>query len=237
MPQMGSLGRGMDAVAAPPEEAGAGENVQNLRVDLIDPNPDQPREVFDPEALEDLEASIAVDGILQPIVVRPAGERYQLVMGERRLRAATNSGRRSVPAIVRDVSDPKMLELSLVENIQRENLNPMERAKAYKNMVDTLDLTQEEAARRLGVGRANLANFMRLLELPEEIQEHVSRGTISMGHARALLAVKGKSRQIQAAKKIVEKGLSVRQTELLSGPGSERRGHAYPIPASSRRRS
>lgn len=217
MPQAGKLGRGMDSISKAPD-GGPQEEVQNLSVDLIDPNPDQPREVFDQEALAELEASIAVDGILQPIMVRPAGGRYQVVMGERRLRAAMNAGRRLIPAIVRDVDDLKMLELSLVENIQRQDLNPMERARAYKNLATTLSITQEEAARRVGVARATVANFMRLLELSEEIQENVSRGTISMGHAMALLAIKNPSKRLLAAKQIISQGLSVRQAEFLASP-------------------
>ncbi|GAF78946.1 unnamed protein product [marine sediment metagenome] len=217
MPQKRKLGRGLDSISKLPK-GGTGEEVRNLSVDLIDPNPDQPREIFDENALAELEASIAADGILQPIVVRPAGKRYQVVMGERRLRAAMNAGRRLVPALVRDVTDPQMLELSLVENIQRQDLNPMERARAYKRLMRSLSITQDEAARRVGVSRATVANFVRLLDLPDVIQEHVSRGTISMGHARAILAIKDPSKQLQAAKKVISRDLSVRQTELLASP-------------------
>lgn len=217
MPQERKLGRGLDSISKPPE-GGAEDEVRNLSVDLIDANPDQPRKIFDEEALADLEASIATEGILQPIVVRSVGDRYEVVMGERRLRAAMNAGRRLVPALVKDVSDQKMLELSLVENIQRQDLNPMERARAYKGLMKSLSVTQDEAARRVGVSRASVANLVRLLDLPEKIQEHVSRGTISMGHARAILAIKDPSKQLQAAKKVISRDLSVRQTELLASP-------------------
>ena len=221
MPQKRKLGRGLDSISKPPE-GDADEEVLNLSVDLIDPNPDQPRKVFDEEALAELEASIAADGILQPIVVRPDGNRYQVVMGERRLRASMNAGRRLVPALVRDVADSKMLELSIVENIQRQDLNPIERARAYKSLMKTLSITQDEAARRVGVSRATVANFVRLLDLPEEVQEYVSRGTISMGHARAILAIKDPSKQLQAAKRVISQGLSVRQIEFLASPKPEK---------------
>ncbi len=217
MPEASRLGRGLESVRKAPE-GGESEEVRNLPVDLIDANPDQPRENFDPEALSALEASIAIDGILQPIVVRPFGDRYQVVMGERRLRAATNAGRRLVPAVVRDVPDDRMLELSLVENVQREDLNPIERARAFGSLMERLSLTQEETARRTGLGRASVANLVRLLDLPEEIQEYVSRGTISMTHARALLAIKNTAQQLKVAKQIVSKGLSVRQVELMASP-------------------
>lgn len=222
MPAKGRLGRGLRSVRKAPK-ADPAEEVTNLDISLIDPNPNQPREVFDKDALSSLEASIGTDGILQPIVVRPAGERYEVVVGERRLRAASNAGRRLIPAIVRKVPPAKMLQLSLVENIQREDLNPIERARAYRGMVEELSVTQEEAARRLGISRASMANFMRLLDLAEEVQEHVSRGTISMGHARALLAIKDKPKQIQAANRVVSKGLSVRQTEALASPKTPKR--------------
>lgn len=215
MPPERKLGRGLDVISKLPD-GGAREEVQNLPVDVIDPNPDQPREIFDGEALAELEASIASDGILQPIVVRRVGERYEVVMGERRLRAAMNAGRRLIPAIVRQVGDPKMLELSLVENIQREDLNPIERGRAYKALITRLSLTQEEVARRVGVARATVANFMRLLDLPEQVQGYVSRGTLSMGHARAILALKDPGKQLQTAKKVISRDLSVRQTELLA---------------------
>ncbi len=217
MPAKSRLGRGLSAVRKGPK-GGPAEEVTNLDISLIDPNPDQPREVFDKDALAALEASIGTDGILQPIVVTPAGDRYHVVVGERRLRAATNAGRRLIPAIIRKVPRNKMLQLSLVENIQREDLNPIERAKAYKGMLEELSLTQEQASQRLGIARATMANFIRLLDLAGEVQEHVSRGTISMGHARALLAIKDPVRQVKAAERVVANGLSVRQTESLTAP-------------------
>jgi ParB family chromosome partitioning protein len=213
----GKLGRGLESVAETPG-GGDNEEIRNVPVDRIDANPEQPRAVFDEEALAGLEASIARDGVLQPIVVREKGDRYELVMGERRLRATMNAGRRLIPAVVRGVEDPGMLELSLVENIQREDLNAMEKARAYRRMVDKLSLTQEDASKRLGVARATVANFMRLLDLPEEIQDLVSRGTLQMGHARAILGIKNSTKQLQIAQQVVSKDLSVRQTELLVSP-------------------
>jgi ParB family chromosome partitioning protein len=217
MPAKSKLGRGVKAVRKGPK-GGPAEEVTNLDISLIDPNPQQPREVFDKDALAALEASIGTDGILQPIVVTPAGDRYHVVVGERRLRAATNAGRRLIPAIVRKVPKNRMLQLSLVENIQREDLNPIERARAYKGLLEEHGITQEVASQRLGIARATIANFIRLLDLTGEVQEHVSRGTLSMGHARALLAIKDPVRQVKAAEKVVANGLSVRQTEALTAP-------------------
>ncbi len=213
----GILGRGFRAIRGQAEgEEKSSVELRDLPVEMIDPNPQQPREVFDPAALAELEASVAAEGVLQPVVVRRKGDRYELIMGERRLRAAMNAGRRTIPAIVRDVPDERLLEISLIENIQRADLNPIEKARAMKNMAERLGITQEEVARRLGIARASVANLMRLLDLPEEVQDYVSRGTLSMGHARAILAEKDPQRRIELARRVIAEGLSVRKTEMLA---------------------
>ncbi len=182
----------------------------------IQPNRWQPRTDVSDDTLDGLAESIRRDGLLQPIVVRAAKEGvYELIAGERRWRAATKAGIETVPAMVRDVDDNQALELALVENVQREDLNPIEQAKAYRQLVTTLNLSQEAAAARLGQQRSTLANFLRLLELPEELQELVSRGTISAGHGRAILGLPNSQAQLALAKRIIKEGLSVRATEAV----------------------
>ncbi len=180
----------------------------------IQPNRWQPRTDVSDEALDGLAESIRRDGLLQPIVVRaPKEGLYELVAGERRWRAAMKAGLETIPAVVRDVDDNQALELALVENVQREDLNPIEQAKAYRQLKSMLNLSQEAAAARLGQQRSTLANFLRLLELPEELQELVSRGTISAGHGRAILGLPDSQTQLALAKRIIKEGLSVRATE------------------------
>jgi len=210
------LGRGLGALL-PGDEERRRQTVVEVELDAISPNPYQPREGIDPAGLEGLVESIQQNGILQPVTVRPTDGGYELVAGERRVRAARQLGMATIPAIVRELSDEKMLELALVENIQREDLNPIEKAKAYQELINTFGMTQEEAARGVGQDRSTVANFIRLLELPEEVQDCVSRGTISMGHARALLALSTPKRQIQLCRMIVKQDLSVRETERLTG--------------------
>jgi ParB family chromosome partitioning protein len=200
------------AVAAPkPAEAPS-----TMEINTIRPNPYQPRSEFDPKEIESLAESLKKDGLLQPVVVRPAGAGfYQLVAGERRWRAAKLAGLARVPVIIREVEDKKMLELALVENIQRRDLNPMEKARAFRQLMTLNSWTQETLADSLGMGRPTVANFLRLLDLPLEVQEAVSRGTISMGHARALLAVTQRGTMLQMLKKIVTDDLSVRALEKM----------------------
>ena len=221
MAAKGKLGRGLDSLMAGDEAEGG--DVSKLPLDQISPNPFQPRERIDPATLEGLIESIQENGILQPITVRRSAGGYELVAGERRYRAAQQIGMAEIPAAVRDVTDEKMLELALVENIQREDLNPIEKAKAFRQLIETFQLTQEEAARRLGQDRSTVANFMRLLELPDEIQEFVSRGTITMGHARALLSMTDLKRQLSVCKSIVKDELSVRETERICSPGTRKK--------------
>jgi len=197
--------------------------VREIPLKEIELNPKQPRLQMDPEELERLTASIRESGVVQPVVVRPRGELYELVVGERRLRASHLAGLDSIPAIVRDVPDEKMLELALVENIQRADLNAIEKAKAIARMIEELELTQQEAGQRLGLERSTIANLLRLLELGEDIQQMVSRGTLTAGHARALLSVEDEAGRLRLARRIVAKGLSVREAERLAARQAGRR--------------
>ncbi|MFF5172359.1 ParB/RepB/Spo0J family partition protein [Micromonospora sp. NPDC000089] len=191
-----------------------GARFAEIPVDSIVPNPKQPRQVFDEEALEELKTSIQEVGFLQPIVVRQLdGEKYELVMGERRWRAAQAVGRDSIPAIVRDTKDDAMLRDALLENIHRANLNPLEEAAAYQQLLEEFGATHEELARRIGRSRPQISNTIRLLNLPAQVQRRVAAGVLSAGHARALLSLDDAEAQEQLALRIVAEGLSVRATE------------------------
>lgn len=210
------LGRGFEALLRRNhEEVPQGPTILEIPVADIRPNVHQPRQDFDPESLAELVGSITRNGLLQPVIVRADGEGYQLIAGERRWRAAQQAGFTTIPAIVRVASDNESLELALIENIQRKNLNPIEQARAYKELIERFGLTQEEAAERLGKKRSSIANTLRLLDLPQDIQAAVSRGTLSMGHARALLALPDRTEQRRLAARIEREELSVRQTERL----------------------
>jgi ParB family chromosome partitioning protein len=205
-----ALGRGLEALI-PLREEGFEKEVP---VKTISPNKYQPREQFNPEKLKELTASIKEKGIVQPILVRVKGRGYELIAGERRLRAARKLGLKKIPVVIKDVPDEEMLELSLIENIQREDLNPIEEARAYRRLIKEFGLTQSSLAKKVGKERPSIANTLRLLGLPGEIQLDVSRGTISSGHARALLGL-GKARQAEVNKRIKRRGLSVREAEEL----------------------
>ncbi|MGW5667339.1 ParB/RepB/Spo0J family partition protein [Micromonospora sp. NPDC003776] len=193
-----------------------GARFAEIPVDAIVPNPKQPRQVFDEEALEELKTSIQEVGFLQPIVVRQLdGEKYELVMGERRWRAAQAVGRESIPAIVRDTKDDAMLRDALLENIHRANLNPLEEAAAYQQLLEEFGATHEELARRIGRSRPQISNTIRLMNLPAQVQRRVAAGVLSAGHARALLSLDDAEAQEQLAKRIVAEGISVRATEEL----------------------
>jgi ParB family chromosome partitioning protein len=209
------LGRGLDFLLSGSAEA-AGDEVRLLELARIRPNPYQPRREFRAEELEELAASIREHGLLQPIVVRSAAGDYEIVAGERRFRACQRLGLATIPALVRTADDTQMLELALIENIQRENLNAIEEARAYQAYVQRLDLTQEQAAQRLGKSRSTVANMLRLLDLPGDVQELVSRGTLSMGHARAILAVSDAEAQRALARRVETEALSVRDIERLA---------------------
>lgn len=192
----------------------ANEEMIEIDTDLIEPNTLQPRTNFDEERLEELAQSIKSNGIIQPLLVRKLnGERYQLVAGERRWRAAQRAGLLRVPCVVREIPEDKILELALIENIQRQELNAIEEAHAYKRLIETLGLTQEMVAQRVGRDRTFITNYLRLLRLPEDIQQLVERDKLSMGHARALLGIDDPEIQRKVAKNINEHGLSVRETE------------------------
>jgi ParB family transcriptional regulator, chromosome partitioning protein len=192
------------------------EEMVEIDIDLIEPNNFQPRTNFNEEKLEELAQSIKSNGVIQPLLVRRIDNgKYQLVAGERRWRASQRAGLLKVPCVVKDIPDDKMLELALVENIQRQELNAIEEAQAYKRLVETLGFTQEMVAQRVGRDRTFITNYLRLLRLPEDIQELVVIEKLSMGHARALVGIDDPEIQRKLAKNIIDKGLSVRQTEYL----------------------
>ncbi|MFY9556583.1 MAG: ParB/RepB/Spo0J family partition protein [Blastocatellia bacterium] len=208
-----ALGRGLDALFT----RGSSLDHELIEIDIerIDPAEVQPRTVFKETKLEELAQSIRQNGIIQPLLVSRKGDRFQLVAGERRWRAAQKAGMHRVPCIVKDVADDNVLQLSLIENIQREELNPIEEANAYKRLLETRELTQEDIANRVGKDRSSITNALRLLKLPIEVQQLVEEDKLSMGHARALLSVESAELQAALAKEIAHKRLSVRETEQL----------------------
>ena len=208
------LGRGLRALI-PDMETVTGHEVRELPIDGILPNPFQPRKRFDESKLEELAESIRQHGIVQPLVVRQKGDSYELVVGQRRLQAARIIGLEKVPVIVKAFEDIEMVQVALIENLQREELNVIEEAEAYRRLVEEFGMTQEELAKVLGRSRPTITNTLRLLNLSPEVQAIVSRGTISMGHARALLAVDDLRLQEKVCKHVVEKQLSVRETEEI----------------------
>jgi ParB family transcriptional regulator, chromosome partitioning protein len=234
MRRRGGLGRGLDALipSSPQDdrepatqpadqepvaaEEVAGPTFEQLLIDRIDPNPRQPREAFDEEPLQELTASIEAVGVLQPIVVRPSGERYQIVMGERRVRAARTAGLERIPAIIRTTEDDQLLRDALLENVHREDLNPLEEAAAYEQLLVDFGITQEELAARLGRSRPVIANAMRLLRLPGSVQRRIAARTLSAGHARAVASLEDPVQQERLADRIVAEGLTVRMAEELA---------------------
>ena len=217
------LGRGLSALLPTRPVAPAPVSVGNMvPIDSIAPNPLQPRTVFEPQRLEELAASIRANGIIQPLIVRRTGQNLQIVAGERRWRAARIAGLAEVPVVIQDVADRQMLELALIENIQREDLNPIETAQAYDRLVTELGLSQEEIGRRTGKDRASIANTIRLLRLPKDVQVLIAEHRISMGHARAILGLTSAEEQIQLANKAAAHGLSVRQVEKIVQESADR---------------
>lgn len=206
-----ALGRGLSALL--PDTTATSEDLQEIQIELIDPSPSQPRTNFDESRLEELAQSIRSNGIVQPLLVRRHGLRYQLVAGERRWRAAQRAGLERVPAVVRDIPDEKLLELALIENIQRQELNAIEEAHAYRRLIDAHGLTQDSLAQRVGRDRSFITNYLRLLRLPADIQTLLEEEKISTGHARALLGVDDLETQRLIASDIVKHLLSVRETE------------------------
>ena len=217
--KISGLGRGLDAIflenslaedSIPADE----DRILKLKISLIDPKRDQPRKYFDKEALEELSASIAENGLLQPILVREYGEgRYQIIAGERRFRASKLAGLTEIPAIVLEKDDRKAAQIALIENIQREDLNPLEEALAYKSLAEEYDMTQEELSIKVGKSRSAIANMLRILDLPDEILTLVASKELSAGHARTLLGVKDHDNMILLAQRVIEEDLSVRVLE------------------------
>ncbi len=207
-----ALGRGLSALLA--DSLAQGDELLEVDIDLIEPNPDQPRSYFNENKLEELAQSIRANGLVQPILLRRvASGRYQIVAGERRWRAAQRAGLHKVNAVVRSIPDAKLLELALIENIQRQELNPIEEALAYQRLIQNLGLTQDEVAQRVGKDRSSIANYLRLLKLPANIQQMLEEDQLSMGHARALLGLESEQDQLRLAEEIISGKLSVRETE------------------------
>lgn len=208
------LGKGLNALITSNliEE---GEQVKEVSISEIRPNPYQPRKEFDQSAIDELASSIKEHGIISPLIVRKSIKGYELVAGERRLRAAKSAGLQQVPVVVKAYTDQQLMEIALIENLQRENLNPLEEAEAYEKLISHHEYTQEQLAKRIGKSRPHVANMLRLLQLPEKIRNMVAASNLSMGHARALLGVEKEQLQLQLAKDVMEKGLNVRQLEEL----------------------
>ncbi|WP_290586085.1 ParB/RepB/Spo0J family partition protein [Alicyclobacillus sp.] len=211
------LGKGLEALI--PLNVTESDTVSTVDIRDLRPNPYQPRRDFNEEKLEELAQSIREHGIIQPLIVRRSAVRgYDIVAGERRFRAAQMVGLTSVPVVVRDLSDVELMEIAVIENLQREDLNPIEIAEAYQNLMDRSGMTQEELARRVGQSRSHVANMLRLLHLPDDVRRMVSNGKLTMGHARALLAVEDAGRLTELVQRVTEEGLSVRELEALIYP-------------------
>lgn len=223
-----ALGRGLDALM--PEIDIQGGNVVDIAITDLDPNPNQPRRTFDEGALAALAESIRGVGVLQPVLVKQAGMRYQIIAGERRFRAARIAGYKTVPCIVRDYTREEQLEAALIENLQRENLNPMEEAEAVQRLMKECGYTQENAAQRLGKSRPAVANLLRLLTLPEDIRQLIQEGKLSEGHGRVLAGVERIARKRELAEKTVREGLSVRALEKLAAEKKQEKSKAAPAP-------
>ena len=236
----GGLGRGLDALyednsAAFPDEK-VEDGIKMVRVSAIEPNRGQPRKEFDSESLSELADSIREHGVLQPLLVRPRPwashyeESYQLVAGERRWRAARMAGLSEVPVVVREMSEAEVLEFALIENLQREDLNPLEEAGGYQELIDTFGLTQEEVARKVGRSRSAVANALRVLKLPQELHPYLRDGDLTAGHAKALLTVKERGKMLKLAEITIEQGLSVREVERRAARLNEASEEADLVP-------
>lgn len=230
------LGRGLSAlIPSASQESHAGEDIASLPVDMISPNPDQPRTDIDDDAIAELSDSISKSGLLQPILVRPLGEGYQIIAGERRWRASRLAGLTEVPVRVLAVGDTESLELALIENLQREDLNPIEEARGYKRLLTVHQMTQAELADKVSKSRSTITNSLRLLDLPDEIQELVYQGALTPGHARAVLSMPDEDGRRRLAEKIIAGGLSVREAESLArllAAGQSERTPRPPAPKS-----
>ncbi|HEX9135501.1 MAG TPA: ParB/RepB/Spo0J family partition protein [Nitrospirota bacterium] len=218
--QKQALGKGLGALipdlSALDDKEKKALGINEIELDKIVPNEYQPRKVFNDEKMKELAASIKEQGVIQPVIVHRAGSGYQLIAGERRWRASRLAGLKTIPALVKEATKRELLEMALIENIQREDLNPLEAAEAYKRLQDEFKLTQEDLAKRVGKERSTVTNFLRLLGLPKEIKQELATGALSMGHAKALLSLERVRDQMKATVMIVKKGLSVREAEALA---------------------
>jgi len=219
------LGRGLGALIPQrqdtPADSQATQGLAEIPISQIQPNPYQPRKTFNEASIDELARSVRQHGIVQPLVVTRAGDKYKLIAGERRFRAAQKAGLTTVPVLIKEMmTEGDALQIALIENIQREDLNPIEEAMAYHQLHDDFQLTQEEISRRVGKERSTVANFLRLLKLPDPVKKLLASGQLSMGHARALLAIESPKKQEQLADRVVRKNLNVRQTEMLASESS-----------------
>lgn len=229
----GGLGRGIDMIFSDNEKKNEETTgVTTVRIALVEPKVGQPRKNFDAEELQNLALSIAQYGIIQPITVRKVGDMYRIIAGERRWRAARMAGLSEIPVVIMDADEQKSAEMALVENIQRQNLNPIEEAEAIEALMDEFGLTQDEASKRIGRSRSSVANLLRLLDLPDSVREYVSSGALSAGHAKAILALENKDRTEEAAKTVIAAEMSVRDTEkLIRKMNAEKANVDKPAPA------
>ncbi|MEG3029941.1 MAG: ParB/RepB/Spo0J family partition protein, partial [Oscillospiraceae bacterium] len=217
MAKKSGLGRGVDALFETSDRQMTDGNASTVKLSDIDVDPHQPRKSFETEALEQLSQSILDHGVIQPIVVSPQGvDRYTIIAGERRFRAARMAGLVEIPAIIKDVSPQAAKEIALIENLQREDLDAVEIAVGYKNLMESFDLTQDEISKKLAVPRSSVANSLRILNLPQGVLELIKSGELSLGHAKVILSVQGDNQQLELSQQIAEKCLSVRQAELLA---------------------
>ena len=219
------LGRGLEALISQDlkESVSETERVMELEINSIEPNPFQPRTHFDENQLRELAESIRKNGVIQPVVVRRVGDRYQLIMGERRLRGSKLAGKTTIPAIVRSISDKQSLSFALMENLQREDLNPVEEGRGYKALKDEFGFSVKEIAQYLGKDRTTVSNMIRLLALPEEVLLLIENGKLKAGHARAILSIEGDEKRIEMALKVVEDNISVREVEQAVNPGRKKK--------------
>lgn len=210
-----ALGKGLDALFSG-EDGQQGEGVQRIPLDMIVPNKNQPRKHFDSGRIEELADSIRGNGLIQPIVVQRTGDGYEIIVGERRYRAAQKAGLDEIPAIITTFPNAERFDIALIENLQREDLNPIEEAEAFRSILERDTITQEQLAARVGKSRSYITNMLRILDLPEEVKEHVSRGTISVGQAKAILSLPGKEEQRRIVERILKDRLSVREVERIT---------------------
>lgn len=216
MVKKGGLGRGLDALISEATAETGSEPEATIEIDMITRNPNQPRKNFDETALQELADSIKQNGVLQPILVRKVGIKYQIIAGERRYQASKLAGLNEIPAVVRDIDDKEVFQLALIENLQRSDLSPMEEAKGYRQLIDSQGLTQEGLAKILSKSRSAIANTLRLMDLPTVVQEMIEQGLLTAGHARAILAVPTEEGRVELAQKVIKDNLTVRQTENLA---------------------